>query len=223
MAKYATKAKENIFTQARYNAAKFNDRLNSREGASEELGIDRSRLARIELGSKNPFPDEVLMMSDIYNAPELKAHFCKYMCPLGKDFPEVESEDLDRISVKALSSFRKISKAKDLLLDITEDGIITDEEKGDLEIIPYWCLPDEYPFKYQIERIVPMYPFGQDKTKYDRLINVLALYRLTLGQPRQEEMIAILQREDLSKEQMEELFFDLSPYSRNKKKQTLQW
>ena len=111
MAKYATKAKENIFTQARYNAAKFNDRLNSREGASEELGIDRSRLARIELGSKNPFPDEVLMMSDIYNAPELKAHFCKYMCPLGKDFPEVESEDLDRISVKALSSFRKISKA----------------------------------------------------------------------------------------------------------------
>ena len=33
------------------------------------------------------------------------------------------------------------------------------------------------------------------------------------------EMIAILQREDLSKEQMEELFFDLSPYSRNKKKQ----
>ena len=135
MAKYATKAKENIFTQARYNAAKFNDRLNSREGASEELGIDRSRLARIELGSKNPFPDEVLMMSDIYNAPELKAHFCKYMCPLGKDFPEVESEDLDRISVKALSSFRKISKAKDLLLDITEDGKITEEEKGDLEII----------------------------------------------------------------------------------------
>jgi hypothetical protein len=32
-------------------------------------------------------------------------------------------------------------------------------------------------------------------------------------------MIAILQREDLSKEQMEELFFDLSPYSKNKKKQ----
>lgn len=89
MGKHATKAGENIFTQARYNAAKFNDRLNSREGASEELGIDRSRLARIELGSKNPFPDEVLMMSDIYNAPELKSYYCKNMCPLGKDFPEI--------------------------------------------------------------------------------------------------------------------------------------
>lgn len=89
--------------------------------------------------------------------------------------------------------------------------------RGTSELIPYWCLPDDYPFRYQIERIVPMYPFSQDKTKYDRLINILALYRLTLGQPRQEELIAILQREDLTKEQMEGLFFDLSPYSRNKK------
>ncbi|MCH5256185.1 MAG: hypothetical protein J1D87_02785 [Lachnospiraceae bacterium] len=83
------------------------------------------------------------------------------------------------------------------------------------EMIPYWCLPDDYPYKYQIERIVPMYPFSQDMAKYDRLINVLALYRLTLGHPRQEEMISILQQEVLTKEQMEELFFDLSPYSRN--------
>lgn len=135
MGKHATKAGENIFTQARYNAAKFNDRLNSREGASEELGIDRSRLARIELGSKNPFPDEVLMMSDIYNAPELKSYYCKNMCPLGKDFPEIRVEALDRISIKALSSFRKISAAKELLLDITEDGVITEDEKEDLNKI----------------------------------------------------------------------------------------
>ncbi len=90
---------------------------------------------------------------------------------------------------------------------------------GFSEMVPYWCLPDNYPYKYQIERIVPMYPFSQDKTKYDRLINVLALYRLTLGQPRQEEMINILNREDLTNEQIEELFFDLSPYSKKQKQQ----
>lgn len=132
MGKCVTKAAGNVFAEARYQAARFNDRLHSREGASEELGIDRSRIARIELGSKNPFPDEVLMMSDVYNAPELKSYYCKNMCPLGKDFPEVKVECLDRISVKALSSFRKISAAKELLLDITEDGVITEDEKGDL-------------------------------------------------------------------------------------------
>ena len=31
-----------------------------------------------------------------------------------------------------MSSFRKISAAKELLLDITEDGIITEDEKKDL-------------------------------------------------------------------------------------------
>ena len=74
-------------------------------------------------------------MSDIYNAPELKSYYCKNMCPLGKDFPEIKVEALDRISIKALSSFRKISAAKELLLDITEDGVITEDEKGDLNKI----------------------------------------------------------------------------------------
>ena len=135
MSKHITKAAGNVFAEARYKAAEFNDRLYSREGASEELGIDRSRLARIELGSKNPFPDEILMMSDVYNAPELRSYYCKNMCPLGKDLPEVQIETLDRISIKALSSFRKITAAKEMLLDITEDGVITEDEKTDLKEI----------------------------------------------------------------------------------------
>ena len=45
MPKFATKAADNMFCQARYEAAKFNERLSSREGAAEELGVDRTRLA----------------------------------------------------------------------------------------------------------------------------------------------------------------------------------
>lgn len=127
MGKHVTKAAGNVFAEARYQAATFNDRLFSREGASEELGIDRSRLARIELGSKNPFPDEVLMMADIYNAPELKSYYCKNMCPLGKDFPDVKLEALDRISIKALSSFRKISAA------------------SAIQLLAYWFAPTVFP------------------------------------------------------------------------------
>lgn len=74
MPKFATKAADNMFCQARYEAAKFNERLSSREGAAEELGVDRTRLARIELGSVTPYPEEVLLMADIYRAPELKGN-----------------------------------------------------------------------------------------------------------------------------------------------------
>lgn len=121
MPKFATKAADNMFCQARYEAAKFNERLSSREGAAEELGVDRTRLARIELGSVTPYPEEVLLMADIYRAPELKGNYCREMCPLGKGMPKIENQDIDRIALRALCSFRKINEAKELLLDITAD------------------------------------------------------------------------------------------------------
>lgn len=83
MPKMATKAADNVFYKARIAAASWNDRLGSREGASEVTGIDRTRLANIELGTINPHPEEVLMLSDTYNAPELQNHFCSHLCPLG--------------------------------------------------------------------------------------------------------------------------------------------
>ena len=135
MSKYATKAAGNMFCQARYEEAKFNERLSSREGAAEELGVDRTRLARIELGSVIPYPEEVLLMADIYRAPELKGNYCREMCPLGKGMPKIENQDIDRIALRALCSFRKINEAKELLLDITADGVITEDEKPDLEKI----------------------------------------------------------------------------------------
>ena len=135
MSKYATKAAENMLCQARNEAAKFNGRLSSREGAAEELGVDRTRLARIELGSVTPYPEEVLLMADIYRAPELKGNYCREMCPLGKGMPKIETQDIDRIALRALCSFRKINEAKELLLDITADGVITEDEKPDLEKI----------------------------------------------------------------------------------------
>ena len=67
---------------------------------------------------------------------------------------------------------------------------------------------------YEMEELVPI--VGKLAEKYTSHESTSITYE-------KAEQLAILQREDLSKEQMEELFFDLSPYSRNKKKQTLQW
>lgn len=129
MSKFATKAAANMFCQARYEAAKSNERLSSREGAAEE------RLARIELGSTIPYQEEVLLMADCYKAPELKGNYCREMCPLGKNMPKIENAGLDRISLRMLSSLKKINEAKESLLDITADGIISEEEKPELKKI----------------------------------------------------------------------------------------
>ncbi len=91
------------------------------------------------------------------------------------------------------------------------------------ELVPYWCLPinllsEEQKEKLEyIERIVPLYPFSRDGSKYHWLIDVLSLYRMTLGQPRQEELLNLLRKMNLSEEQLKELTIDLSPYNHKKK------
>ena len=80
-------------------------------------------------------------------------------------------------------------------------------------MVPYWILPQDMDCKFPIERIVPMYPFSKDQEKYDWIIKVLSLYRLTLGQPNQEGIIKSLGASNVPNEKLEELFFNLSPWS----------
>lgn len=135
MANIAAKTSANIFYKARCEAAKHNDALSSREGAADIMSIDRGRLYRIESGIANPYPEEIHLMADLYNAPELENYYCTNICPLGREMPKADLTDLDRISIRALSTFRKIGETKELLLDITEDGVISENEKGDLNKI----------------------------------------------------------------------------------------
>ena len=135
MGRIAPKAAGNVFYNARFEAAKYNERLFSREGAADEVLIERSKLMKIELGTAMPNPDEVAQMADVYNAPELKNTYCATMCPLGTGLPRVEGANTDRISVKALATFRKVNTAKELLLDISADGVVDDSEMDDMQKI----------------------------------------------------------------------------------------
>ena len=128
-----TKAADNIYCRCRKEAAKYNDKLNSRDGAAELLGISASTLADYELGIIPA--DAILRMADLYNAPELRNHYCKYSCPLGQDVPLVDTESLDRIAVRALASLKKVQESKENLLDVVADGVISEDEKPILQDI----------------------------------------------------------------------------------------
>ena len=132
MANIAAKTSSNVFYKASCAASAHNEQLSSREGAADIMSIDRGRLYRIESGIANPYPEEIRLMADLYNAPELENYYCTNICPLGGEMPKADLADLDRISIRALSTFRKIGETKELLLDITEDGVISEDEKGDL-------------------------------------------------------------------------------------------
>lgn len=133
MSNITVETSSNAFYQARCAASAHNEQLRNREGAADIMSIDRGRLYRIEKGLINPYPEEVHLMADLYNAPELRNYYCTGMCPLGCEMPKADVVDLDRITIQALSSFRRLDKTKEILLDITEDGIITEDEKPDMQ------------------------------------------------------------------------------------------
>ena len=80
------------------------------------------------------------------------------------------------------------------------------------DLVPFWCFGENQ--KIKIERIVPMYPMSKDEITYERLIKILSLYRLTLGQARQEELLEYIFRECGDTEELKKLFIDLSPFSK---------
>lgn len=130
MGKKATKAADNMYCIARYEAAKQDDVFSSREKASEILNMDRTRLANIELGNITPYPEEVLAMSKHYNAPELCNSHCAEQCPIGKHtISKVEIDDFDRLSLKVLGSLKDIDSLRASLIEISEDGKVDENER----------------------------------------------------------------------------------------------
>lgn len=112
--------------------------------------------------------------------------------------------------------YGKIPFSKDIWKEMFEEAAKQEKNDGQSELIPYWCGGKNQEIK--IERIVPMYPISKDEVNYERLIKVLSLYRLTMGQARQEELLEYMFREFDNSESLKELFIDLSPYKKEQKK-----
>ena len=124
-----TKIEENIYLRCRKDAAKYNDKLNSREGAAELLGISPFSLRDYEVGATKFVPvDKVLIMADLYNAPELKRYYCANECPLGAYCSEIQPMPAERTYIRLKNAIADIDQAMESLSEIMDDGIITEDE-----------------------------------------------------------------------------------------------
>lgn len=77
------------------------------------------------------------------------------------------------------------------------------------DFAPFWV----YPGPSRIERHVALFPLSSDGPRLQRLKDDVALYRLTFGQPRQEDMLELLRRRGVQNQPglIESLRLNLSP------------
>lgn len=125
-----TTSADNIYYKCRKNAGKYNPKLSNREGASELLRLSSSSLEDYELYIRPPSAETVNLMADIYNAPQLRSHFCGNECPIGKmRVAPIEVKESDRVLIEIFNELKKLNGAGEDLMDIAADGVIDDSEK----------------------------------------------------------------------------------------------
>ena len=78
-------------------------------------------------------------------------------------------------------------------------------ERADSDLVPFWLAPGPY----RILRHVPLLPFTKEVSAFERLKRQLAAYRVVFGQPRQEELLRLLDGADV--EQLRRWVIDLRP------------
>lgn len=142
MGREASKAAGNVWFEARKKAANVNERLSSRAGAAEELGMSESSLRDAENNLYKCFPVEnAVRMADLYNAPHLLNYYCLHECPIGCNRAlSAEVNCLERVTVKLLKDLRvdQLSEIKEQLIDIAADGAISEDERPAMqEIMDY--------------------------------------------------------------------------------------
>lgn len=137
------KVNTNVYFKARKQAAEYDDRLSSREGASELIGVSESTLADYELGGTKVVPvDKVCLMAEYYHSPELKNWYCKNECPIGKDLPiATENKGIEGVVLKLLQEFssERMKEFLDTLIGIAQDGEVTENEIGALRMTNEWA------------------------------------------------------------------------------------
>lgn len=131
MGRKSTRENKNIYQTSR-EAAEL-----TREAAAEQLEfISSDRIEKIESEKSFPHPDEILAMADCYKNPSLCNYYCSHECPIGQEYvPEVKSKELSQITLEMLASLNSLEKEKTRLIEITVDGIISDDEMEDFKHI----------------------------------------------------------------------------------------
>lgn len=120
----------NIYQVARESAGY------TQEKSSEMMGISVESLRSYELDKRVPPDKTVIKMIEIYDTRYLAYQHLKTAAEVGIEYmPEVNLIDISTAILKLQKEVNDFLKLKDDLLDITCDGIISEDEKPRWSII----------------------------------------------------------------------------------------
>lgn len=100
-------------------------------------GVTENRLVKMENGDTTIQPEDVVAMAKRYNKPELRNLYCCHECAIGQiDAPEViYTGGIHEILVNMAVTLKNVNHSKIRLMEILEDGKISEDEEEDFDRI----------------------------------------------------------------------------------------
>lgn len=193
------------------------------KGEGKETDTDRKKTIRNAFNS--PFRPFVLATTsigqeglDFHNYCRKIVHWNLPANPIDLEQREGRINRFECLAIRqnVAKRYGNIVFDTDIWKEMFDEATIVEKTSGSSDLIPFWGLR-ETDDMVKIERIVPMYPFSRDGLAYERLIKILSLYRLTLGQARQEELLEYLFKNCDDADKLKELFINLSPFYKERK------
>lgn len=94
--------------------------------------LDPARLERIENGKFPIHPEEVLLLSEVYNEPMICNSYCTQECPIGMRYASpVDKTELEKIVLSMIASLNSMQKKQERLIEISSDGVVDEHEIRD--------------------------------------------------------------------------------------------
>ena len=193
------------------------------KGEGKETDTDRKKTIRNAFNS--PFRPFVLATTsigqeglDFHNYCRRIVHWNLPSNPIDLEQREGRINRFECLAIRQniAKRYGQMQFQNDIWNEMFEEAARVEKEVGSSDLIPFWGLRETEDM-VKIERVVPMYPFSRDGMAYERLIKILSLYRLTLGQARQEELLEYLFKKCSDTSRLKELFINLSPYYRSRR------
>lgn len=188
------------------------------KGEGKESDADRKKTIRNAFNS--PFRPFVLATTsigqeglDFHNYCRRIVHWNLPSNPIDLEQREGRINRFECLAIRqnVAKRYGDIKFKGDIWKDMFDKATAEEKKRGASDLIPFWGLRKTDDM-VKIERIVPMYPYSRDGLAYERLIKILSLYRLTLGQARQEELLEYLFKNCDDETKLKELFINLSPF-----------
>lgn len=102
--------------------------------AAWRLHIGSRTLTNYENGYTIVPPEIALKMAEVYGQPALTARYCADYCPIGQIYAyPVADRELTSIVLGLIKEHNDVRLIKSKLIEIAEDGVISEDEVADFE------------------------------------------------------------------------------------------